>query len=38
MCTIGPGNLVELISGIQDEQPDIELQIADSDAATLYGG
>jgi DNA-binding transcriptional LysR family regulator len=36
MCTIGPGNLVELISGLQDRQPDIELQIADSDATTLY--
>ncbi len=36
MCTIGPGNLVELITGLQDEQPDIELQIADSDATTLY--
>ena len=36
MCTIGPGNLVELISGINDDHPDIELQIADSDAATLH--
>lgn len=36
MCTIGPGNLVGLISGIDDDHPDIELQIADSDAATLY--
>ena len=36
MCTIGPGNLVGLITGLQDEQPDIELQIADSDATTLY--
>jgi DNA-binding transcriptional LysR family regulator len=36
MCTIGPSNLVGLISGLQDEQPDIELQIADSDAKTLY--
>jgi DNA-binding transcriptional LysR family regulator len=36
MCTIGPGNLVGLVSGINDDHPDIELQIADSDAATLH--
>jgi DNA-binding transcriptional LysR family regulator len=36
MCTIGPGNLVDLISGLQQEQPDIDLQIVDSNAATLY--
>ena len=36
MCTIGPENFVGLISGVQDRHPDIELQIADSDAATLY--
>jgi DNA-binding transcriptional LysR family regulator len=36
MCTIGPGNLVGLISGLQEKQPEIELQIADSDATTLH--
>lgn len=36
MCTIGPGNLVGLVSGINDGHPDIELQIVDSDAATLH--
>jgi DNA-binding transcriptional LysR family regulator len=36
MCTIGPGNLVGLLSGLQDRYPDIELQITDADASTLY--
>jgi DNA-binding transcriptional LysR family regulator len=35
MCTIGPGNLVGLLSSLQTTYPDIELQITDASAPML---
>src|SRR5262245_17185738 len=35
MCTIGPDNLVGLISGLQDTHPGVELQLIDAPAVEL---
>jgi LysR family transcriptional regulator, hydrogen peroxide-inducible genes activator len=35
MCTIGPDNLIGLLSSIQESHPGVELQIADASATVL---